>query len=112
MIHAYAYRTPRVAASLAVEFVTEGGVLSGHTRDISEHGLRADFGEPVLPKTAGRVRFRTGRCLLELEAHVSHTEGYTAGLVFVFASEAESSFVRAILDVLQRTAEHPESAED
>lgn len=110
MIDSFAYRAPRVAASLAVEFVTEIGVLAGCTRDISEKGLSADFGEPVLPGTVGRVRFRTGRCLLDLEARVTHAEGFLVGLEFRFSSEQERLFLRAILQVLSRSPEYRNAA--
>ncbi len=104
-IHSFAYRNPRLTATLPVEFLTEGGALFGHTRDISEGGLLVDFGEPVLPHTTGGVRLRLGHCVLELHAEVTHTEGFTAGLVFAFSSPRESAFIRAMLQALTAAAE-------
>ena len=112
MIQAFAYRKPRVAATLPVEFLTDDGVLFGSTRDISEHGLLVAFTEPVLLKTSGRVRFRMGHCLLELRAEVTHADAFTSGLVFGFASEQEQAFLRAVVQALAHAAEHREIAGD
>ena len=102
-MHRYTYRDPRLAACLAVQFVTQYGVLSGWTRDLSEKGLQVDLNEPVLLGTMGKVRLHVGHCSLELEAKVAHTEGFTVGLVFAFLSEQESSFMSAILQVLRKS---------
>lgn len=104
MIQSFHYRSPRLAARLPVELVTDGGVLFGSTRDFSEHGLRADFGEPVLSGSFGKVRFRAGHCVVELQAEVTHSEGFATGIVFAFSSERERSVVRAILQVLTKNA--------
>ena len=112
VIHSFAYRSPRVAANLPVEFLTEERVLFGSTRDISEQGLLADFGEPVLLGASGRVRFRSGHCVVELQAEVTHTEGFTSGLAFAFASTRESAFIHAILQVLTEAARSPGTATD
>lgn len=100
LIESFAYRHPRIVASLPVEFVTEGGVLFGFTRDVSEQGLLADFGEPVLLQTDGRLRFRTGKCVVEFAARVTHTDGFLSGFAFAFSSEQESSFIRSIVHAL------------
>ncbi len=86
-------------------------MLFGSTRDISEQGLLVNFGEPVTFGAFGRVRFRSGHCIVELAAEVTHTEGFTGGLVFAFASPQESAFVRAILQVLTEAGRSPEAAD-
>ena len=100
LIDAFSYRAPRLSASLPVEFLTHNGVLSGSTRDLSEKGLSADFGEPLWPEAEGRLRFRIGRCLLDIDARVTHSEGFLAGLEFRFSSEQERGFLHAVLHVL------------
>lgn len=108
MIHPFAYRKPRVATSFPVEFLTGHGLLIGFTRDLSEQGLSADWGEPVPLKTSGCLRLRMGHCMLELQAEVTHTEGFTTGMMFAFASEREQFFVRAMMQALAQTAvKHP-----
>lgn len=106
MVHSFAYRAPRIPSSLPVEFLTGEDRLFGFTRDISEHGLSANFGEPVLPATVGRLRLKSGNCLIEVQAEVTHTEGFTAGLAFVLSSERERLLLRAMLQALAPPAEH------
>lgn len=110
MIHPYAYRNPRVNTDLPVEFVVDDGTLFGSAENVSEHGLLVQFGEPVLPGTKGRVRFRVGRCLLELDAETTHLDGFHAGLVFAFASEAERTLAYALLQVVTRSPQEAASA--
>jgi hypothetical protein len=102
VIHPYAYRNPRVSTDLPVEFVTEEGTLFGSAENVSENGLLVHFGEPVLPRTQGRLRLRVGTCLLELAAEASHLDGFRAGLVFAFASAQERTFVSALLQVIAK----------
>lgn len=110
MIHAFTYRKPRLHASLPVEFAAGEDVLLGRTQDVSEGGFSANFTEPLLPRTSGRVRLRVGHCLLELAAEVTHAEGFTSGISFLFASPRERAFVQAVVQALhaalQATNEH------
>jgi hypothetical protein len=107
VIQPFSYRNPRLAARYPIEFVTSDATLLGQTRDISERGLSADFGEPLLLQTAGKVRFRMGHCFLELRAEVAHSEGFMARLVFSFASPQERWFMKALLHGLTQALEGP-----
>lgn len=81
------------------------GILLGSTRNISDRGLLADFGEPVLPGTTGRVSLRVGRCTVEIQARVTNSEGFSAGMEFEFASEQERSFLHAVVQMLSEVRE-------
>lgn len=85
-----------------MEFHTVNGTLSGLTHDINEQGTLVNFGEPLLLETSGKLRFRVGQCVFDVEAKVGHTEGYLSGLVFCLRSKEESAFVRSTVQALMQ----------
>ncbi len=109
-IHSYAYRPPRIDFDLPVEFVVADEVLFGTSKNVNENGLLVDFGEPLAKGTAGKARFRVGRCVLELEARVAHVQGFAAGLEFEFTSERERSMLGTVMQVLLNEIEHHRSS--
>jgi hypothetical protein len=106
VIHSFAYRHPRLPATFSVEFLTEDKSFAGVTHDLSEQGISVRFSQLVLQGTAGKVRFRVGHCLLELDARVTHSEGLIAGLVFSFASLQERRFLEALMQALTQALQH------
>lgn len=101
MIHPFSYRNPRLATSLPVQFTTGAAVLFGSMQDISEQGMSVDFAEPVVKGTTGRVRFCAGSIEVNLQAEVTHSTAFSAGLVFTFSSEQEVAYFRAIVQSLR-----------
>lgn len=100
VIQSFAYRVPRIDFCLPVEFLVGPAVLFGHTRNISVKGFLVEFDEPVAEGTVGRIRFRIGRCTLELDTRVAHSQGFAAGMEFSFASEHERFGLVTILQVI------------
>ena len=100
MIQSFAYRVPRIDFCLPVEFLIGHAVLFGHTRNVSVKGFLVEFDEPVPQGTVGRIRFRIGRCMLELDSRVAHSQGFAAGMEFEFASEHERFGLVTILQVI------------
>ncbi len=101
-VHAFTYRMPRLSLDHAIEFCVAGVPVMGRTRDVSDSGLLVRLSEPVLPGTAGRVRWRFGSCTIELEASVAYSDFLDAGLAFHFASEAERQFIQTMVKVLSK----------
>ena len=101
-VHAFAYRVPRFAATLPVEFLVGGCPVAGVTENISEQGLLVRFASPVLPETVGKLRLLVETCVIEVEAEVTYAELFEAGLRFRFASQAERTFVEMLVEILSR----------
>ena len=100
--HDFNYRSPRIELRLPVEFRSGATTLVGFTHNVSDDGFLVNFAEPVLAGSAGKATFRFGHCTLELQAHVTHSEGFCAGLTFEFSSEQERAFLYAIVQFLTR----------
>ena len=103
MIHPFLYRLPRVATVVPVDLDRDGLMLAGFTRNISDTGLLACFEEPLAPGTRGTVRLRFGRCMVHIEATVTHTEAFDAGLRFEFTSDHERAFLRSLVKALSKS---------
>lgn len=101
-VHAFAYRAPRFALTLPVEFCVGAFPIPGHTRDLSEKGLLVRLSEPVVTGTVGRVRLRIDSCVIELAAEVAYAEFHEAGLRFQFASKAEQHFVETLVRIVSK----------
>ena len=105
-VQAFAYRVPRFAVTLPVEFLVKDGAVAGVTKNISERGLLVQFASPVLPETTGTLRLMIDTCAIEVEAEVTYAELFEAGLRFCFASQAEQRFVQMLVKVVARNASH------
>lgn len=103
-VQSFAYRSPRFALSLPLEFLVEGTSIPGRCRDLSEQGISVLLQQPVLPGTRGRVRLRIESCCVEVAAQVAYAELYEAGLHFTFGSLAEQAFVEMLVKVVARSA--------
>lgn len=106
-VHAFAYRAPRFALTLPLEFCVDDSWISGHTRDLSDQGLLVRLSQPVVTGTLGRVRLRIDSCFIELAAEVAYAELYEAGLKFKFASQAEQHFVETLVRIVSRNKPLP-----
>lgn len=98
----YAYRVPRFALELPLEFFAEGLPIAGRTTNVSETGALVQLQRPVQMGDAGRLDLRFGTMTISLSVIVTHAEFPEAGLNFVFASEAEHQFVRLLTRVAAR----------
>ncbi len=101
-VYAFAYRVPRFAATLPIEFVVEDVTVAGVTQNLSENGLLVRFASPVLRNTVGKLRLMVDTCVIEVEAEVTYAELFEAGLRFRFATPAEEQFIEMLVKVVSR----------
>ena len=108
----YAYRVPRFAMDLPLEFFPEAPpdgspsehAITGRTTNLSETGALVQLQRPVRIGDAGRLDLRLGTLTISLGVKVKHAEFPETGFSFVFASEAEHQFVRLLTRVAARNA--------
>ena len=99
-IHEYAYRRPRLRLEHPLAFCVPSGRIAGTSKDISEDGLLVQLAAPVEVGAHGRIQWRFGSCLVEIEALVAHTNLQETGLRFDFRTRDERHFVRALVRLL------------
>ena len=72
-----------------VDFVSDRETFQGICGDVSDAGIRAEFGGFLDVGRSGLLILRHPTGVLKLEAQVAYTERHWAGLVFLFKTHAE-----------------------
>ena len=101
-VHAFCYRSARVSVEYPVELCIEQSDIAGFTKDVSDTGLLVRLTRPVNRGSYGKLRWRFGSLLIELDVCVVSTDFLEAGLSFRFASDSERQFIRTMLKALTK----------
>ncbi len=96
------YRGPRLAVQLPVSLRTERFTFSGHTKNLSEHGVLVRLDGYVPPQTAGQLTLTIGAASFALDVVASYNDVLDVGLEFRFSSEPEREFFEKFVKSLFR----------
>lgn len=93
----FQYRLPRYSSRFTVELLRPASPVRGRCLNLSETGLLARLEHPVGPDGPCIVRLVLPSWTVDLEVELAYTDGCHSGFRFVFQSEQQRQFVRAIV---------------
>jgi hypothetical protein len=88
-VRRFEYRPCRIAMGFDVDFVSEGEMLHGICRDVSDSGIQAAFDGSVTVGSSGLLILQHEAGALKLKAKVAYIEKSQVGLVFLFKTPEE-----------------------
>lgn len=91
------YRLPRFPHRFPLELLQPTSSVGGRCLNLSETGLLAQLEYPVVPGGPCTVRLILPAWTVDLEVELTYTDGCHSGFRFLFQSEQQRQFVRAIV---------------
>ena len=83
------YRRPRRPVSFTVEFLSNGEILRGLCRDVTDAGLRVDFDGRAIIGTSGTLTLRHPTRVFSIKATIAYLDNAHTVLTFLFDTPQE-----------------------
>lgn len=93
----FQYRLPRFPHRFSLELLSAVAPVQGRCLNLSETGLLAQLEYPVETFGPQTVRLVLPAWTVDLEVEFAYTDGCRSGFRFLFQSEQQRQFVRAIV---------------
>ena len=103
-VSSFLYRLPRFSIHFPVEFVRAHHITVGLCQNLSHTGLLARFTYPLPEGATGTLRLKPIDRTFDLLATVTHADGLTAGLHFLFTDREQEHVIRAVVEAVSH---HP-----
>lgn len=103
-VSSFLYRLPRFPIHFPVEFVRAHHITIGRCQNISHTGLLARFTYPLPEGATGTLRLKPVDRTFDLLATVTHNDGLTAGLHFLFTGPEQEHVIRAVVEAVAHHA--------
>ena len=83
----FEYRPYRLKIGFDVDFQSQGVMLHGICRDVSDAGIRAEFDGFAVVGSSGLLTLRYRSGVLHVDSQVAYIEKCQVGLVFLFKTQ-------------------------
>jgi hypothetical protein len=97
----FAYRSPRLATNLALDFIVKDTITIGVCESISEGGLSASFSDELEAGLVGRLTLYHEMKSISVQAAVAGREGKRNTMQFILAGSDDQNVVRVFIEFLR-----------